>query len=72
MEKQNQLIGGVPVAGTQELNAKESIEVLNSFIRDCRNAIRNKKKLRVTVNADASMSQLVFVSDGITLSFIAS
>lgn len=72
MKNQNQLIGGVPVQGSKELDAASSIEVLNSFIRDCRKAIRAKKKLRVTVNADGASSQLVFVSEGMTLSLIAS
>lgn len=72
MKKSNQLIGGIPVQGSQELDATSSIEVLNSFIKDCRKAIRKKKQLRVTVNADGSMSQLVFSGEGITLSLIAS
>lgn len=72
MKTTNQLTGGTPVQGSQELDANASLEILNSFIKDCRKAIRSKNKLRVTVNADGSMSQLVFASEDITLSFIAS
>ena len=72
MKKNNQLTGGTPVEGSQELDANASIEVLNSFIKDCRKAIRAKSKMRVTVNADGKMSQLVFATEDITLSFIAS
>lgn len=72
METTNQLTGGIPVQGSQELDAASSIEVLNSFIKDCRKLIRSKQKLRVTVNADGAMSQLVFATGENTLSFMAS
>ena len=72
MKTTNQLTGGIPVQGSQELDAASSIEVLNSFIKDCRKLIRSKQKLRVTVNADGAMSQLVFATGENTLSFIAS
>ena len=72
MNSTNQLTGGVPVQGSRELDAASSIEVPNSFIKDCRKAIRAKQKVRVTVNADGASSQLVFSAEGITLSLIAS
>lgn len=72
MKTTNQLTGGIPVQGSRELDAASSIEVLNSFISDCRKAIRAKKKVRVTVNADGASSQLVFATEGMTLSLIAS
>ncbi len=72
MKKENQLTGGIPIQGSQELDVASSLEVLNSFVRDCRRAIRANKKLQVTVNADGSQSQLVFAAQGMTLSLIAS
>ena len=70
--KENQLTGGTPVQGSQELDTASSLEVFNSFVKDCRKAIKSKKKMRVTLNADGSMSQLVFASEDTTLSFFAS
>jgi hypothetical protein len=72
MKTTNQLTGGIPVQGSQELDAASSLEVLNSFIKDCRKAIRANRKMQVTVNADGKSSQLVFAGEGMTLSLIAS
>lgn len=70
--RKNQLTGGTPVQGSQELDTASSLEVFNSFVKDCRKAIKANNKMRVTLNADGSMSQLVFASQDTTLSLIAS
>ena len=72
MKTTNQLFGGVPVQGSQELDAATTLQVFNSFVADCRKAIRAKQRMRVTVNADGASSQLVFASEDMTLSFMAS
>jgi len=71
MKSTNQLIGGVPVQGSKELDADNSIEVLNSFIRDCRKVMRANKNMKVTVNANESMSQLIFTAGKFSLSLTA-
>jgi len=71
MKKPNELTGGVPVKGSEEMDAALCLEVFNSYIRDCRKAIRAQSRMQVTLNADGKSSHLVFESKNLTLTLNA-